>query len=337
MIFGMRGARLFAIAFALSFVFVWAAQADAFLPSSGDPFLPSACGSSPNVGQPAGDPFGEPFLPSGGGCSTYLGIGDVQPGAAFYVGLRAYSRATALALAKSFQVTRASDSTTLDINLTAAGVPNNSQATTFCAATTCTISLFYDQTGNGWNMPPTGGQGTVSFGCIGAAAGGPALPCMQNNQVYESAAGAVTFAEPASLWALESGFNSFNSSSNIDGCIVSSNGNDIQLYSKNFGGISNTFVMQTDPSGGNIQFGTAVAGTFKDKLGVFNGGGSTFFVNGSSTGGSLGGTQSCTSASTTQFFAAGSAGSFLEAAGWPSDVSANYAAMRANAGVTWVY
>ena len=55
-----------------------------------------------------------------------------------------------------FQITRASDSTTLGIGALANGRVNQAAIDTFCAATTCTYSLIYDQMhtpGSGNNLP----------------------------------------------------------------------------------------------------------------------------------------------------------------------------------------
>jgi len=68
----------------------------------------------------------------------------------------------------AFQVTRASDSTTQDIGFLASGAVNRSTEATFCAATTCTVTLLYDQTGNGNNLP-TGAAAIPASPTIAAA------------------------------------------------------------------------------------------------------------------------------------------------------------------------
>jgi len=54
-----------------------------------------------------------------------------------------------------YQVTRGSDNTTKDIGALSAGSFANSPAQdTFCAGTTCTMSIIYDQSGKGNNLTP---------------------------------------------------------------------------------------------------------------------------------------------------------------------------------------
>ena len=58
-----------------------------------------------------------------------------------------------------YQIQRASDSSTLNIGLQAAGgVVNSAPQVSFCSGTTCTITLLYDQTPNGNNMPISPGK-----------------------------------------------------------------------------------------------------------------------------------------------------------------------------------
>ena len=54
-----------------------------------------------------------------------------------------------------YQVTRASDNTTKDIGVLSAGrFADSAVQDTFCAGTTCTISIIYDQSGKGNNLTP---------------------------------------------------------------------------------------------------------------------------------------------------------------------------------------
>lgn len=53
----------------------------------------------------------------------------------------------------ALQVTRASDSTTSNIGFTA-NVLNTTALGTFCSATTCSVSIWYDQCGGGFNLTP---------------------------------------------------------------------------------------------------------------------------------------------------------------------------------------
>jgi hypothetical protein len=66
-----------------------------------------------------------------------------------------------------YQVRRASDNTTTDIGVLAAGGFANSAAQdTFCAGTTCTITEIYDQSGKGNHLTiaPAGGNGSADVG-----------------------------------------------------------------------------------------------------------------------------------------------------------------------------
>jgi non-reducing end alpha-L-arabinofuranosidase len=65
-----------------------------------------------------------------------------------------------------FQVRRASDGKTQDIGVaTAGGYVDMTTLTTFCATTTCSVSMLYDQSGNANNLPQAtaANQPTVAF------------------------------------------------------------------------------------------------------------------------------------------------------------------------------
>ncbi|ROW06773.1 hypothetical protein VMCG_04140 [Cytospora schulzeri] len=78
-----------------------------------------------------------------------------------------------------YQVQRGSDSTTTDISpLTAGGVADAAAQDTFCADTTCVITIIYDQSGNGNHLtqaPPGGFDGPQSDGYdnLASAIGAP--------------------------------------------------------------------------------------------------------------------------------------------------------------------
>src|SRR6266540_4651600 len=67
-----------------------------------------------------------------------------------------------------YQVRRASDNTTRDIGvLSAGGVANAATQDSFCANTTCLITIIYDQSGRGNHLtqaPPGGFQGPAPGG-----------------------------------------------------------------------------------------------------------------------------------------------------------------------------
>jgi hypothetical protein len=83
----------------------------------------------------------------GGGGGAYVGLGDISSGAKAFYGLRGYNAAYATGSNKAINIRRASDSTTSDILILSSGALDVATATTFCAATTCFITKFYDQSG----------------------------------------------------------------------------------------------------------------------------------------------------------------------------------------------
>jgi hypothetical protein len=101
--------------------------------------------------------------------SSYVGPGDLVPGASFWVGLRAYSAATAGT--KAVRLVRASDSTQQDFNTLANGNLDVASITTFLASTTGNIVTLYDQTGNGQNFTDATAQAVFQFNTIGSLPG----------------------------------------------------------------------------------------------------------------------------------------------------------------------
>ena len=109
-----------------------------------------------------------------GSVSGYAGPGDLVSGAAMWWGLRAYSKAMAVAGIPAINVRRASDNTTTDIVLLNNGNLDVATAATFCASTTCLVTEMYDQTGHGYHAIETFApfQSTLTFSCLGT------LPCL---------------------------------------------------------------------------------------------------------------------------------------------------------------
>lgn len=107
---------------------------------------------------------------------SYVGPGDIVSGALGWWGLRAYNAAFAASgTSKAINITRASDSTSVDIAILTTGKLDTATAATFCAATTCTIPVMYDQTGNGHNLTPTFTAPTLTFNCVNTN-----LPCVNH-------------------------------------------------------------------------------------------------------------------------------------------------------------
>lgn len=93
--------------------------------------------------------FGAPYAPL-----TYTGPGDVVTTAKAMYALRAYDRASVGT--RAIQIQRASDAATLVVNTLRSGHLDAATAATFCAATTCTVTVWYDQTGNGFDVDCSG-------------------------------------------------------------------------------------------------------------------------------------------------------------------------------------
>lgn len=112
-----------------------------------------------NVGTGAGN----------GGGTSYTGPGDIVTGATAWYGVRAYNAAyAATGTGKAVNIRRASDNSAMDIVILTNGKLDVTTASTFCASTTCYVTEWYDQTGNGKNATQTtaGNQPTLAFsGC----------------------------------------------------------------------------------------------------------------------------------------------------------------------------
>ncbi|KAF1343531.1 alpha arabinofuranosidase [Delphinella strobiligena] len=87
-----------------------------------------------------------------------------------------------------YQVKRGSDSTSKDISpVSAGGVANAAAQDTFCASTTCLITIIYDQSGNGNHLsqaPPGGfdGPDTNGYDNLASAIGAPVT--LNGNKAY---------------------------------------------------------------------------------------------------------------------------------------------------------
>ncbi len=117
---------------------------------------------------------------------------------------------------KLYQVQRASDGTTLDIGtLSPGGYANAAAQDTFCAGTTCTITIIYDQStqGNDLHISPGGGAASADVG-----ANASILPALAGGHkvygVYVSpgtgyrdltAKGTATKGEPEGMYMVTSG------------------------------------------------------------------------------------------------------------------------------------
>ena len=104
---------------------------------------------------------------------TYVGIEDIYGQAIGVWSLRAASASAAAAQRKAIQLTRASDSTTMDIHVLTSGDLDVASATTFLSGTTGVISIWYDQSGNGYHHTVPSGQAgpAFTFNAIGSLPG----------------------------------------------------------------------------------------------------------------------------------------------------------------------
>lgn len=100
----------------------------------------------------------------------YKGQGDTLAGPQFSYGLRAVSCAYAApGNNPAIDIRRVSDGTTTTIKILASGYFDATTASAFCASTTCYVSKWYDQTGNGNHavQATTANQPQLSFSCSG--------------------------------------------------------------------------------------------------------------------------------------------------------------------------
>jgi hypothetical protein len=141
---------------------------------------------------------GSSFIFAGGLSCSYVPPLDANPGAVAY-GFRKLRTGYA---GKAVQLQRSSDSATQDIGFTSSCNFDTSSATAFCAATTCSVKIWYDQSGNGNNLTQAtlGNQPTVTLSCQNSQ------PCAVFNGTSDgfaatlgSSVGANTMAAVASI------------------------------------------------------------------------------------------------------------------------------------------
>jgi hypothetical protein len=120
-----------------------------------------------------------------------------------------------------YQVRRASDNTTRDINaLAAGGVANAAAQDSFCAGTTCLITIIYDQTSRGNHLtqaPPGGFQGPAPGGFDNLANATAAPTTLNGQRAYgvfvapgtgyrnNNATGTATGDQPEGMYAIFDG------------------------------------------------------------------------------------------------------------------------------------
>jgi hypothetical protein len=160
--------------------------------------------------------------------ASYQGPGDLVSGATAWFGLRAYNATKASSGASTTPVVDVRGATTttsctiyllgdgtggLDFTTSGAGGVGNqciSGATTFCTVTntSCTVSKFYDQSGNGNNavQATAGDQPTLTFSCLGS------LPCLTSStNTLMTVSGVNSSSQPITISAVGERTSNFTS------------------------------------------------------------------------------------------------------------------------------
>ena len=215
------------------------------------------------------------ILPSGG--PTYVGPGDIVSFVDWY-GWRCYSAAKATGSTKIAHLTRASDSTSIDIVCLSNGNPDKATADSFCNATTCT-GWWYDQAGGNDASNHSGGTGFPTYKSVCQNS----LPCFDGNgstfnmssasNVSIVGGGAATMVGVASK--LSSGFNNVIQVANGNNRIrANTTGNQwVVTYTTSFGVTAADSTMHTslytiDGSGNTV---VRIDSTEATHTGSFNG------------------------------------------------------------------
>lgn len=104
----------------------------------------------------------------------YSGACDVVANPRAWWGLRACGAANLNGATKAINIRRASDNSTTDVVILTSGFLDTASANAFCASTTCYVTKFYDQSGNGTDLSQAtaANQPSLTFGCLGA------FPCI---------------------------------------------------------------------------------------------------------------------------------------------------------------
>lgn len=176
---------------------------------------------------------------------------------------------------KLINIVRASDSTTTDIGFTATGAFDTATALTFCAATTCKVVTWYDQSGNARDITQAtdGNRPSLIFNCLGT------MPCVQFTGTTQALA-AVGNVTPAT------GVVSFstvgNRVSGTGNCTwIRENGNNNRMLATN--GQVNAWQVNGGASGSVSA--AATDAVWHSGIGVVNGASSILSIDGTETTG----------------------------------------------------
>lgn len=228
-----------------------------------------------------------PWTPINNAGGGYIGPGDIQSGADYYIGVRAYSSATrGQAL---FDLRRTSDSTactgvpsdatTGKLDLTVATpCPGTTTASAWCAATTCVVSKAYDDSGSShpFLQVTAANQPTLTASC-GGLVSIPCITCAGSQWLDKS--GGSTINQPYTYSVVAVRTATFTVQNTIMGSyaaststlVFDSTANKIQLY------------------GGTALLVTGIAdNSFHAFQGIFNNASSTLYIDGTANNGTAG-------------------------------------------------
>jgi len=127
---------------------------------------------------------------------TYLGPGDVVPGAAWWVGLRAYSAAYAASGGPAIDIVDGTGASTQVINVLANGLLDEAAVATWSTTHgTPYVKKLYDQTGNGRHFN-NADEGELQVNSIGTGGTLPSIKATNNHGIVFTMAGGSTSAPP---------------------------------------------------------------------------------------------------------------------------------------------
>jgi hypothetical protein len=175
---------------------------------------------------------------------------------------------------KLVRLVRASDSATSEIGFTATGAIDTATATTFCAATTCKVSVWYDQSGSGRDLL----QGTDSarplfvFNCLGAN------PCVQFLSNAVALTGAASVTPATGVVSLSTVANRVSGANPMT--FIRMNGSNNRMAAP-----ATASTWQIVGGGGGVLTGVSSDGAWHSAVGVINGASSALSINGVRTTG----------------------------------------------------
>ena len=221
------------------------------------------------IGDGKGSSYGGTKVASGG---SYSGPGDIVSGSVAWWGLRGYNAAYSTGSNNSVNIRRASDNTTTNLLILSTGAVDSATGATFCASTTCYVTEWYDQTGNGHhaiqataaNQPQilfSGCDGTANACIVGYPTSGTKYLSFSLPTLAQPVSMSTVYSNPSSNMYLYE--NQMSGNAGYVGGIYSSlfiGGNNLQVYSP---------------------FG------FYSASGIYNGSSSYLYLNGISNTGTL--------------------------------------------------